>query len=289
MPRRTVTTEVQESDGDDQYPDHPLFPLEEGDKSIDVSYIQITRFENGVQKYGPTISASDLLTEQDIETRYGGGEYILIARAASKIDGVPGRFRRHRRIHLPGKPKPLSANPTEAEEKLAGVDAANGHAASATPAGGDTMSFMTMMLQMQQQSLERERQASERFMTMFLGMMNGSKSDSQNMMNMMMTMSSQQQQGMLQFISAMMSNRGGGPEEMAKYAELLKTLGVGSSVAKETKEESPGIGKMLEDAADLVQGMVQLKNSAMPAAPTQVDTTQVPIGGATSLLKGLVR
>jgi hypothetical protein len=292
MPRKVTTTEVEESSNDDdfQYPEHPLFPLEDGDKSIDVSYIQITRIEEGTQKYGPCVPASDLMTEQDIETRWGGGQYVIIARAASKLDGIPGRFRRHRRIHLPGLSKPLSTNPTPAEERMASPQAAQAHAALSPMA--DPMAFMTVMLQMQQQAAERERQASERFMTMFMGIMQGSKADSQQMMQLMLQMSTQQQQSMMQFMTATLANRGGGPEEMAKYAELLRTLGIANGAPKEGKEESPGIGKMLEDAADLVQGMVQLKNSTMPA-PVAVEASQVPqtapTGGASSLLRGLGR
>jgi hypothetical protein len=298
MGRTRIVTETEESDStDDQvYAEHPLFPLEEGDKSFETSYIQITRIEEGAQKFGPVVAATDLLTEQQITERWGGGQYVIIARAASKLDGIPGRFRKHRRVTLPGNPKPLSPDPTPNEQKLAAPQTSG--AAQASPMGGDSNSFFAMMMQMQQQALERERQASERaaqqsqqFMQMFMSIMTGSKNDSASMMQVMMQMSAQSQQSMLQFITATMSNRGGGPEEMAKYAELLRQLGVGGAKpAGESGGSTESIGSMLENAADVIQGMVALKGGASPAAPTQVDASAVPTGGggAASVLRGMM-
>ncbi len=301
-------TRITEIDGDEvaeekeeaPFPEHPLFPLEDGDKTFEVSFIQITRVESGVQKFGPTVPSNELNTEDDIFNRWGGGHYVLIARAATRGTGYPGRFKKHRRVNIPGTPKPLSPDPTPEEQKLAAPQ--TGVAQASPMGGGDPMSFFAMMMQMQQQSLERERQASEKavaqnqqFMQMFMTVMQGSKADSQNMIQMMMQMSSQSQQGMLQFISAMMANRGGGPEEMAKYADLLKTLGVGGGDKKGGNGEggaaaSESIGAMLENAADLVQGMVALKGAA---SPTQIgataDPNAPPMGGAASLLKGMMR
>jgi hypothetical protein len=297
MARTRTTTEIEEISDDERiWPEHPLFPLDEGEKAYEVSWILITRIEEGVQKYGPNVLANELMTEQDIISRFGGGHYSLISRALSKTyDGQPGRFTKHRKLHLPGIPKPLSPDPTPQEQKMA-----NPTMKPDTPVSpmGDPMGMFGIMMQMQQASLERERVASEKaqqhnqqFMQMFMTVMQGSKADSQNMMQMMMTMSSQQQQGMLQFITAMMSNRGGGPEEVAKYAELLKVLGVGQQ-KEAPKEMGDGhsIGAMLENAADVIQGIVTLKNAGASAGPPPAQPpSELPpgVGGAASLLRGM--
>lgn len=288
-----VEAEERERD-DNPFPEHPLFPLEDGDKTFEVSFIQITRVESGVQKFGPTVPATDLNTEDDIFNRWGGGQYVIIARAATRGTGYPGRFKKHRRVNIPGLPKPLSADPTPEEQKLASPQAAP--PAQATSPMSDPMSFFGVMMQMQAATLEKERLAAERaaqqnqqFMQMFMTIMQGSKTDSQNMMQMMMTMSSQNQQGMLQFITAVMANRGGGPEEVAKYAELIKVLGGGGGEKKAANgESSESIGAMLENAADLVQGMVALKGAASPAPMGAADPNAPAAGGAASLLKGMM-
>lgn len=302
--RQTIVIgeEPEEDDDNISYETHPLFPLDKSSgrhqKGFEVSYIQITRLEEGRQKWGPCIKAEELRTESDITERYGGGQFILIAREATKT-GLPGDITKQQRLNLPGLPKPLSPDPTPEEQKLAAPHL-NGNSNQSVNGGmglGDPMSLFAMMMQMQQQSLERERQASEKaaqqsqqFMTMFMTVMQGSKSDSQNMIQMMMQMNAQQQQGMLQFITAMMSNRGGGPEEMAKYAELLKALGVGGSNGGGEKKEEGGVGSMLENVADIIQGVTMLKGlGAPPSAAAAPPTQEFPsgTGGASALLRGM--
>lgn len=293
---RTVTETEELAEDEHIYPEHPLFPLEEGEKTKDVSWILVSRVEEGVQKYGPNIPANELLTEQDIVNRWGGGHYILIGRGLSKTyEGMPGRFNKHRRLHLPGNSKPLSPDPTPQEQRIASP---NTPPANTSPMG-DPMSFFAMMMQMQQQSLERERQASEKaqqqnqqFMQMFMTIMQGSKQDAAAMTQVMMQMSAQNQQSMMQFVSAMMASRGGGPEEMAKYADLLKTLGIGGGNKPANGEggsTSESIGAMLENAADFVQGLAILKGSAPPPQPVAVDANTAPMGGASALLRGMAR
>jgi hypothetical protein len=111
------------------------------------------------------------------------------------------------------------------------------------------------------------------------------------MMQMVMQMNQSQQQGMLQFITAMMGSRGGGPEEFAKYAELIRALSPGEKKDPAKEGDGQSISAMLENAADLVQGIVQLKGSMTPG-PTIPPSHEQPAlppgtGGAASLLRGL--
>jgi len=183
-----------------------------------------------------------LTTLSQIEELYGGGEYILVGRNMSQSNpGQPGRsMTKHRKISIPGLAKPMSEDPTD-EEMNGGKKVI-----PPTPSqpgmfggGGDGASqIFIAMMQMNQQAQERSAQAQQQFMTMFLQMMQNSKTESAAMTQMMMQMTQSQQASMLQMVTAMMANRGGGPEEMAKYAELLKTLGVGGN--KESDKEKDG-------------------------------------------------
>jgi hypothetical protein len=80
----------------------------------------------------------------------------------------------------------------------------------------------------------------------------------QQFMTLMMSSSAQQQQSMVAMMTALMQSRGGGPDEVAKYVQLLKTLGVAGG-ATEEDEPPGGIGKMVENVADAIQGLVLLK------------------------------
>lgn len=90
-----------------------------------------------------------------------------------------------------------------------------------------------------------------------------------------------------------MSNRGGGPEEMAKYAELMRSLGLGGAPKLPNGDagaSSESIGAMLENAADLVQGMVALKGGpGAQAVQANAQGPQMAHGGAASLLQGVGR
>jgi len=295
---RTIT--IGEEDEEDEraettFDEHPLFPLEGDQRGFDISYIQITRFEEGMQKWGPCVRGEELRSEADIIERYGGGQYVLVGRRASKIEGIPGRISKNRRVNLSGLPKPLSADPTPAEARLSSPGTSQNGATTQAPSAGnimgtDPMAFLTLMLEKERLASEKAQQQQNQFMQMFMTIMQGSKTDSQNMMQMMMTMSAQQQQGMMQFITAMLANKSGGPEEVARYAELINALS-GNKDKKPGGEGEGGqsIGAMLENAADVIQGIVQLKASATAPPQALPNSESRPTGGAASLLAGLGR
>lgn len=285
--------EPEELDGT-KFEDHPLFPRGEGEKPFEVAYIQVTRSEEGVQKYAGNFSAKELQSEQDIMDRFGGGYYQIASRKSVR-DGIPGPFTKHRKLFLPGALKPLSATPSNAERNLAGlpVETRTVQAVATAPAApaqtmGDMAQLFGLMMQMNQSAADRAAQSQQAMMTMFMGMMQNGKAESQAMTQMMLEMSSRGQASMTQLITAIMANRGGGPEEMAKYADLLKSLGFGTNGQPLKKEGGDSLGEMVANAADIIQGMVQLKGSSpamMPAGETP-STPPQPIGGATSLLYG---
>lgn len=273
MPRRPDTTpEISAM----PYPEHPLFPVEEGETAPLVAFVQITRFDRGQQYWGPVLRADELTTTDELFQMYGGGHYELWARGFSKLNGNdrPGNITKKKRFMLAGKSKPMSNDPTPEEIRQAegnarpfeaGAIAAPAVAAPSSSAAGEGL--LVAVLNMQQQS-------SQNFMTLMVQMLTDSKKEAaetaklqaaqlQQFSQMMMTLSGQQQQSMIGMMTAMLQSRGGGPEEMAKYADLLRKLGMGGAKPDDDKEPE-GFGKMLEDAADFVQGVVALKGASPP-------------------------
>lgn len=262
---RDLSKEDDEDDDEyDRYPEHPLFPLGEREKSVDISFIQVTRLEKGQQKWGPVFPAAELQTEQAILEMFGGGQYILVGRKPDRRnEAQPGRWVKKRSLTLPGKPRPLSSDPAPEEVGATDVNA-NGNGNSQPPnMGGMGEGFMALVTMMMKLSSDSNQQT----MNMFMTMMNQAKEDSRRTTEVMMNMMQSTQTSTTGLITAILSNRGGGPEEMKQYAELLKSLGVGGGAAAEKKDDgrSDSIGGMLENAADIVQGMLALKGGGPPA------------------------
>lgn len=268
-PRSQMPRETFESQ-----PDHPLFPVEDGEPNPQVDFIQITRKDRGSMVYGPCVRGDELLTTDQIFDRWGGGHYELWARSRSHVNpDLPNKITKRRWIMLAGRSKPLSQDPTAAELQAAEMmppaassSAAAGSSTSspATAAGGAGEGLLVAVLQMQQQS-------SQQFMMMMIEMMKSGKTEavenakaqaesSKQFVQMMMTMSAQQQQSMVAMMTALMGSRGGGPEELEKYAALLKSLGFSSSPKghKVDPPSSDSVGAIVENLADIVQGGVQL-------------------------------
>ncbi len=277
----------------DAWPEHPLFPVEEGEKTPEVAWVQITRIDRGVQAYGPILRADELVSTDELFEMYGGGHYELWARAHSKMHADrPGNITKKKRFVLPGRSKPLSKDPTAEELRQAEGLGRSSEAAAPAPAPAAPMatgageSVLLALLNMQQQQAQANAESSRQFMALMMSMINDSKKESvaqmQQLSSMMMQFSQSQQQSMITMMTALVQNRGGGPEELAKYAKLLRDLGVSKGSA-EGEAEPAGFGKMLEDAADFVQGVVQLKG-AMPPAPNGAPSAPPAPGSAAAVV-----
>src|SRR5215467_5239840 len=99
MPPRAKSTIAD--GGAPSFTDHPLFPVEEGDNPPNVAFIHVTRYDLGVQKFGPLVRADDLVSLDAIAQMWGGGKYELIARGPSVRDpSQPGNITRRRRYDI---------------------------------------------------------------------------------------------------------------------------------------------------------------------------------------------
>src|SRR6185369_1595497 len=254
-------------------PEHPLFPVEEGETPLDVHFITVQRWERGKAYTGGTFPAAEIMDVSQVFALYGGGDYVLQARKRSNTyEGQPGHIIRHRKINIPGKSRPMSGNPTE--EELGELPVAARRAEATPPgglSGGDGLTQVMLAMSKSQQTAAQQaqqqaQQQSQQFMQMMVAMMQGSKSESAQMTQMMMTMSAQQSQNMMQMVTAMMANRGGGPEEFGKYAELMRGLGLGGKGADDKPED---VGSLIENVADIVTGIASMRGGGTlpPAEP----------------------
>jgi hypothetical protein len=120
--------------------------------------------------------------------------------------------------------------------------------------------FMNMQMQMfqvqqaaQREAAEERRRADER-----------ARQDSQQMFQMLATTQAASMQGMMSVLTAVISKPsggGGGPDDMAKYVDLFSKMGIVAKPEGAVESEGGGLGTMLSDLADVVQGAVQLKES----------------------------
>lgn len=295
-------------EGAPEWPEHPLFPIEEGTKSFEVSYIQVARKEGGAMCFCPQVfRAEELTTLEQITERFGGGTYELYARNASPTNpGAPARITKRRMVTLAGRPKPIDpSNATMQEEVAAGIRPSPFDAAKPTGGLAGDSGILVAILQMGQQSAQRAQEQSMQFMTMFMQMMQSSKQESAQMMTQMMSMmtniSSQNQQSMMQMIPLLVAQKGGGPEEITKWVETMKSLGFGkaeSSKSEQTEEEPPlNVGEVLSNVAEIVKGapaaLDALKSmgpgappNGAPSLPTSVPGAEPPPGSAAAVLAG---
>lgn len=246
MPRRDEEEPIED------FPEHPLFPAEDEDEpNPDVSFIQIHRFENGRYRMCPTTYRScDLRNVEQIATQFGGGNYEIWARSKSKNNPEePGLITRKRRFDIVGASKPLGTLGAE-ETSSAPV------AAVVQPAMNDNVLVAVLQMQSQQQAAaaQQAQAQSQQFMAMMAQLMQTSKSESANMMQLMISMMQNSQTSMVQMITAMMANKSGGPEEMAKFLQIAKTLSPESSGDKKDSGDLD-FGSMLENIADAVAGV----------------------------------
>lgn len=285
---KDLSTDEDDDDEFNRFPEHPLFPLGEREKSVEIVFVQITRLEKGQQKWGPIFPAGELQTEKAITDMFGGGQYILVGRRPLKgNEAQPGRISKRRYVTLPGKPRPLSDDPGAEESGVEPVNQNNNNGNGSPMGGGMGEGFMAMVGMMMKLSTDSNQQT----MNMFMQMMSNAKEDSRRTTELMMQTMMASQQSTTGLITAVLANRGGGPEEMAKYADLLKSLGIGGGAAPEKKADgsNESIAGMLENAADIVQGMVQLKGAAPSLPPSAGDPNAPPAapGSAAALIARL--
>jgi hypothetical protein len=156
---------------------HPLFPASEDDDDDEiklVSFISVSRIENGKQYLAPRQRRADELRSLDqLHAEFGGGEYVLTA-------FHNGRISTRRKLNLPGKSKPMfDEGINSAEESRAAAQAApipvDPMAAMMGGSGGGLMGLIMMMMQ---QMMQQQAAAASSQTQMFIAMMQGNQQSS---------------------------------------------------------------------------------------------------------------
>lgn len=156
---------------------HPLFPLSEDDDDDEVklvSFISISRIENGKQYVAPRQRRADELRSLDqLHAEFGGGEYVLTG-------FHNGRISTRRKLNLPGKSKPMfDEGINSAEEQRASAQAAPATADPMMSAmGGQGGGLMGLIMMMMQQMMQQQAQAAASQTQMFIAMMQGNQQSS---------------------------------------------------------------------------------------------------------------
>ncbi len=258
---------------EESWPEHPLFPAEEGEEPHRIEFIQVVRYEHGRALLVPTTFRSGELTSLDqIYQTYGGGLYELIGRRCSVHDPTAmGRISAKVRCEIAGPSRPLVIDPNAPPEAPKPPPIVQQH----TPGGASGMSDQVLIAIMQGQ-----QQAQQNFATMMLQMFQQGRTDQAAMMTTLMQMSGQQQQSMLGMVTAMMAQKGGGTDDIAKIAALFKDLGVLSAKGEGSAEDTESIGGIISNVADIVAGAVELKG----AGGVLPNGTAAPPGSAAAVL-----
>jgi hypothetical protein len=207
--------------------------------------------------------ADELQSLQDIFALFGGGLYELWGRGPGKHPDRPGRIAANRRYEIAGMSKPLVDDgsngaplPVHHTPSVAPSSAPVAPGAPPTDIMGMFMQMQMQMFQVQQtaqrEAAEERRRADER-----------ARADSQQMFQMLATTQAQSSQSLMGVLTAIISKtggEGGGPEAMGKYVELFSKMGIMAKAEGAAAEEAGGgVGEIISNLADIVQGAVQLK------------------------------
>jgi hypothetical protein len=211
---------------------HPLFPVAAADdEPAEVGWIHVTRWDAGVQRWAPRLySAAELVELAQVAEWYGGGAYELIARDRRKT-----RITDRRKYHLPGTPRPLSADDAPAPLAAAPMQA---------PAAPDpSTAVLATMMQLMTQIMAQQSQSQAQMMTAVVGALQSPRHDgTAELVRHALT----QQADIFKLALAEKSD---GTEAVVRGLELGSQFAAG---AREAAEAAAGSG---DDLATIVEGV----------------------------------
>jgi hypothetical protein len=258
---------------EESWPEHPLFPAEEGEEPHRIEFIQVVRYEHGRALLVPTTFRSGELTSLDqIYQTYGGGLYELIGRRCSVHDPTAmGRISAKVRCEIAGPSRPLVIDPNAPPEAPKPPPIVQ--QLSPPPSAGMSDQVLIAIMNSQAQAQQANAQ-------MMMQMFQQARADQAAMMTTVMQLGAQQQQTTMGMVSAMMAHRGGGTDEISKIATLFKDLGVLAPKGEGAGDDTESIGGIISNVADIVAGAVELKGAGgvLPNGPP------APPGSAAAVL-----
>lgn len=240
---------------------HPLFPASEDDDDDEikhVSFISVSRIENGKQYLAPRQRRADELRSLDqLHQEFGGGEYVLTA-------FHNGRISTRRKLNLPGKSKPMfDEGINSAEESRAAAVAAPPVDPMMAMMGGQGGGMMPLFMFMMQQ----QDKAADRQMQMILAMMQGNQHSSaeekasaraEMQMNLERErIASEKQMAMMrEMMQLTQSGNGGGSQGFTQGVEFMRafaTQQIEMARASAKGDGEDGLGSLLETLGQAFQ------------------------------------
>lgn len=263
---------------------HPLFPVDDDtddDEIKPISYISVSRIENGRSFVAPRQRRADELQSLDqLHAEFGGGSYVL--RAFHN-----GRIVTQRKYDLPGKSKPLYDEGIE--EKPAQVQTQPVVSPSnpmAAMMGGDQGIFGLLMMMMQN-IMQQQQQASAQQTQMMIAMMQGNQQASADEkaaqraeLQANIERERQSSERTMAMMRELMGNRGSGSsEDFTRGVEFMRTFAAQQiEMAKASaKGEESDLGSLLETLGMALQGFNMMKSMGGQGLPEGA-----PVPGATN-------
>ena len=249
---------------------HPLFPISEDDDDDvkPVSYISISRIENGKQYVAPRQRRADELRSLDqLHSEFGGGEYVLTA-------FHNGRISTRRKLNLPGKSKPMFDEGISSAEETRSV-AAQGAPSAVDPMsammGGAQGGVMGLIMMMMQQMMQQAAAAQASQTQMFIAMMNNNhqstaeeKAQARAELQANIERERISSERTMQLMREMMLAKGGGGagEDFTRGVEFMRGFAQQQIevLKSQTKGEDTDWGSILETLGQVIQGAGLLKN-----------------------------
>lgn len=234
---------------------HPLFePEEPGEEPAIVYRIKVTRWGARGQRWVPQqFDASALVSLEQIQQTYGGGDYELIAYG-------PGGCVARRRYSLDGRPKPLYPDEEDDGEGFAtgAPPAVAAPPVAAAPHGSDSLLALILQTTAQTQSAMMTG-----LMSLVGAMISGSSASAERQVATMQELHSQHAAAQANFLAAIVQAKsGGGGNTAAQAVELLREgIAIGKTTAG-TDGESDEIGGLIEAAAPFIMGAMQAQQPA---------------------------
>ncbi len=247
---------------------HPLFePEEPGDEAPIVYRIKVTRWGARGQRWVPQqFDASALISLEQIQRDYGGGDYELIAYG-------PGGCVARRRYSLDGRPRPLYADDDDDGEGGGFPGTAVAQPAPVAPSGGGGSSdWIPLMIAMMKTSADSQATMFSGMMQMVGAMVTSSRDAAVGQVAQMQQLSSAHAAQQAALLTAIVESKGGGASGAGgALVEMLKEgieLGRTRAGGGDGDGESDGIESIISAAAPFIMGaMGAAQGQGAPGAP----------------------
>lgn len=256
---------------------HPLFePEEPGDEAPIVYRIKVTRWGARGQRWVPQqFDASALISLEQIQRDYGGGDYELIAYG-------PGGCVARRRYSLDGRPRPLYADDDDDGEGGGFPGAAVAQPAPPAPSGsGGSSDWIPLLIAMMKTSADSSAAMFQGMMQMVGGMLSSSRDAASAQIASMQQLSTAHATEQARLLTAIVESKNGSTGGAGALVEMLKEgIELGRTRSGEGGDgdgDSGGIEGLISAAAPFIMGAMGAAAQQKPGAAPPASAVPPPL------------